>query len=228
VLARTKLPRHGILGINCFPEPLGFCRRPPFVSSQSFGHTYFGKRKDNHRMPVKVNVGLTKKLGLPNYGSAGASCNLEFELDTGQILDNPDGFQRHVHNAYEACRKAVLTELSHQLQSDSLRPAEMREADRPSNGPAESSDSGSVTTPATLGIVHASPLASQRQINYVHHLAHGIPRLTPRRLEILCATVCGKRLAHLTATDASQLIDTLKDIQAGDKDLSGIPQEVSA
>ena len=179
-------------------------------------------------MPVKVNVGLTKKLGLPNYGSAGASCNLEFELDTGQILDNAEGFQRHVHNAYEACRKAVMTELSHQLQPDSLSPAAVLKPGISTSESLEPPAEGSITTPATLGIVHASPLASQRQINYVHHLAHGIPGLTPRRLEILSATVCGKRLAHLTATDASQLIDTLKDIQAGDKDLSGIPQEVSA
>ena len=73
-----------------------------------------------------------------------------------------------------------------------------------------------------------SPLASQRQLNYIHHLAHGLAGLTPRRLEILSATVCGKRLAHLTSADASNLIDTLKQIQAGEKDLSGVPQEASA
>ena len=179
-------------------------------------------------MPVKVNVGLTKKLGLPNYGSAGASCSVEFELDTGQVLENPEGFQRHLQNAYGACREAVQTELGRQLQSDARPtvPAERNAAD--GEQPEVTDDSSGTTTPATLGIVHASPLASQRQINYLHHLAHGIPGLTPRRLEILSATICGKRLAHLTTSDASQLIDTLKDIHAGDKDLSGFPQEVSA
>ena len=178
-------------------------------------------------MPVKVNVGLTKKLGLPNYGSAGASCNLEFELDTGQVLDNPEGFQRHVQNAYGACRQAVQEELSRQLNPD----PQVGEAEE--EIPAATDTSGgapnsSTTTPATLGLVHASPLASQRQLNYIHHLAHGLAGLTPRRLEILSATVCGKRLAHLTSADASNLIDTLKQIQAGEKDLSGVPQEVSA
>jgi hypothetical protein len=178
-------------------------------------------------MPVKVNVGLTKKLGLPNYGSAGASCSVEFELDTGQVLENPEGFQRYVQNAYGACREAVQAELGRQLQS--TNPPVIEENNSPDNGQLEvTDDSSNVTTPATLGIVHASPLASQRQISYVHHLAHGIPGLTPRRLEILSATVCGKRLAHLTTSEASQLIDTLKDIQAGDKDLSGFPQEASA
>ena len=79
-----------------------------------------------------------------------------------------------------------------------------------------------------MGLVQASPRASQRQLNYVHHLAHGLSGMTPRRLEILSATVCGKRLAHLTSADASHLIETLKEIQSGEKDLSGVPQEASA
>ena len=32
-------------------------------------------------MPMKLNVGVSRKVGLPNYGSVGASCNLELELD---------------------------------------------------------------------------------------------------------------------------------------------------
>ena len=179
-------------------------------------------------MPVKVNVGLTKKVGLPQYGSAGASCHLEFELDTGQILENPDSFQRHLQHAYGACRQAVQEELSRQLnpspQSD--EPVETPEPKAVES--TEDAPAGSVNTPATLGLVQSSPRASQRQLNYVHHLAHGLAGMTPRRLEILAATVCGKRLAHLTTADASRLIETLKEIENGDKDLSGVPQEVSA
>lgn len=177
-------------------------------------------------MPVKVNVGLTKKVGLPQYGSAGASCNLEFELDTGQILENRDGFQRHLENAYGACRQAVQAELNRQLP---VEPPAIAKPE-PDLEPSGSMDSSApaTTTPATLGIVRASPIASQKQINFIHALAHGIAGLTPRRLEILSATTCGKRLAHLTAADASKFIDTLKDIQAGNQSLSGIPQEASA
>ncbi len=34
-------------------------------------------------MGIKVNVGLAKKIGQPDYGSLGATCNVEFELDGG-------------------------------------------------------------------------------------------------------------------------------------------------
>jgi hypothetical protein len=183
-------------------------------------------------MPLKVNVGLSKKLGLPNYGSAGASCSVEFELDSGQLVQDLDGFHRNIRNAYGACRQAVQEELSRQLNPDPQEAeAQEDEAGEENSAAAESSNpaaAGSTTTPATLGLVHASPLASQRQLNYVHYLAHGLSGMTPRRLEILSATLCGKRLAHLTSADASHLIDTFKEIQAGEKDLSGVPREVSA
>jgi hypothetical protein len=36
-------------------------------------------------MPLKLNVGLSRKIGEENYGSRGASVNLELELDAGCI-----------------------------------------------------------------------------------------------------------------------------------------------
>lgn len=180
-------------------------------------------------MPLKVNIGLSKKLGLPNYGSAGASCHVEFELDSGQLVQDLDGFHRHIRHAYVACRQAVQEELGRQLNpAPQAAEAGEGEADSPDSDSSSGAPAGSTTTPATLGLVQASARASERQVNYVHHLAHGLPGMTPRRLEILAATVCGKRIAHLTSADASHLIDTLKQIQAGDRDLSGVPQEASA
>ena len=31
-------------------------------------------------MSLKLNVGVSRKVGLPDYGSVGASCNLETDL----------------------------------------------------------------------------------------------------------------------------------------------------
>src|SRR5580704_11486301 len=62
-------------------------------------------------MPLRLNVGVSKKLGLPAYSSIGASCNLDLELENG-ILRDPAGFRDQVQGAFLAARKAVDDELT--------------------------------------------------------------------------------------------------------------------
>ena len=58
-------------------------------------------------MPLKLNVGVSRKVGLPDYGSVGASCNLEMELDAGLLEHDLDGFQARIRRAYVAAHRAV-------------------------------------------------------------------------------------------------------------------------
>ena len=70
-------------------------------------------------MPMTVKVGLAKKVGQPDYGSLGASCEVALELDAGLLFSDLDGFHRKVQAAYTACRQAVQDELSSQPGSAS-------------------------------------------------------------------------------------------------------------
>jgi hypothetical protein len=60
---------------------------------------------------LKLNVGTNRKIGQPDYGSAGASCNLEVELDTA-LFHDLDGLHQVVQRAYSACNQAVNDELA--------------------------------------------------------------------------------------------------------------------
>ncbi len=63
-------------------------------------------------MGIKVNVGLAKKIGQPDYGSLGATCNVEFELDGGFDNGSSERFHDTVRRAYGACRQAVESEIA--------------------------------------------------------------------------------------------------------------------
>jgi hypothetical protein len=68
-------------------------------------------------MPLKLNVGLSKKIGQPNYGSLGASCHLEIELDAQLMTRDRDEFDQQVQQAFVACSLAVQGELDRHVSS---------------------------------------------------------------------------------------------------------------
>lgn len=157
---------------------------------------------------LKLNVGLSRKVGEANYGSRGASCHVEIELDGSLIQHDLDGFHRHARNAFRACRQAV---------TDELVRCDTPEGDTPP--PSRSSTS----EPGANGNGHRNGTngggASQKQLNYANQLAGQINGLGVRRLETLTNKMFGKPMAGLSSLDASSLIDTLKAIKAGRLDL---------
>lgn len=91
-------------------------------------------------MPTKVSVGLSKKAGLPDYGSIGSSCHVELELDPNILDGDLDRFRQHVRRAYAACREAVEEELS---RNPAETGAESNRLDGHSNGNGHSPHNGS-------------------------------------------------------------------------------------
>jgi hypothetical protein len=161
-------------------------------------------------MPLKLNVGVTKKLGLPAYSSTGASCNLEVELDSN-LLHDPAGFHAEVRDAFVAARQAVDDELArlqvqagvaeipgaesanghrHGLQAvNGVRAGNKRPTPRPEIHPAR------VGKPATASQVRAIVTIARRQ--------HA-------DLDGLLCDLGVTRAEELSLADASRLIDQLK------------------
>ena len=159
-------------------------------------------------MPLRLNVGLSKKVGLPNYSSLGASCNLEIELDQGLLFSDLDGFQQRVKHAFVACNQAVHDELARQQigrsNGDTGGAPQVDQATSRANG---------------NGNGHSHHRASQKQLDYANQLAGQIRGLGVRKLETVAQNMFAKPLADLSSLDASGLIDVLKDIKSGKIDL---------
>ena len=78
---------------------------------------------------LKLHAGVSKKVGLPGFSSASASCTIEAELDSSLLQDH-EGFQIVVQRAYQSCEKAVqdqITRLTCDDHSDASQPPEIVE-----------------------------------------------------------------------------------------------------
>jgi len=159
-------------------------------------------------------VGVSKKLGLPDFGSVGAICNVTVELDAALLTQDTAGFQRQVHTAYAACAKAVNDELArHKPSTDAVSNGQ---SDRvSSNGGTNGNGHANGSNAAASSNGNRAHRASEKQIGYVNQLARSIRGLGVRRLESLTGKMFGKPLADLTSLDASALIDTLKAVKEG-------------
>jgi hypothetical protein len=166
-------------------------------------------------MALKLNVGISKKVGLPDYGSLGTFCNVEVEVDSSLIFVDLDAFHQKVRQAYVACSQAVKDELARQTSS---MPTSSQSPTAPNNG--NSAMNGNCNGNGHSKAANGSRV-SQKQLNYANQLAGQIPGLGIRRLEPLANEMFGLPLAGLSSCDASSLIDTLKAIKDGRLELDG-------
>jgi hypothetical protein len=60
---------------------------------------------------LKLHAGVSKKVGLPGFSSASASCTIEAELDSS-LLQDREGFQIVVQRAYQSCEQAVQDQIA--------------------------------------------------------------------------------------------------------------------
>ena len=155
-------------------------------------------------MPLKANIGLSKKVGLPDYGSLGASCSVELELEASLLERDPAAFHGRVRQVYQACQQAVTEELNRHLAHQDGQASSTTDA----NAPDRLNGNGNIRHQA-----------SDKQLTYLRQLADQVPDLGVGRLTALAQRMFEKPLTELNSLDASSLIDMLKEIKAGNLEM---------
>jgi hypothetical protein len=161
-------------------------------------------------MPLKLNVGIQKKQGLPNYSSVSTGCFIELELDQSLLVDDPEKFRDRVRRTYAACREAVEAELARQLHNQLTDPA--------TDGAAAADASGGSRPSASRRGADARP-ASRKQLAFIEKLAGQIEDFDQQQLAALSDHLCGAPPTNLSCLSASNLIAVLQDLQTGRLDI---------
>jgi hypothetical protein len=147
-------------------------------------------------MPMKLNVGASRKVTDNNYGSRGASINVEMELDAA-LVGEPAKLQEKIRQLFGVVRVSLVEELNGQgVPSISLPTT----APAPSTNGHGAAPRGGPLRPATEGQIKAlQAMARYRQLN-LDHLLFKLFQL--------------HRPEDLTVRQASQAIDELKSTGA--------------
>jgi hypothetical protein len=68
--------------------------------------------EEDRAMPMRLTVGVSKKVGLPDDSGVGARCSVEVERPEGLVDSDLEAFHERAHDAYVACHQAVFDELN--------------------------------------------------------------------------------------------------------------------
>jgi hypothetical protein len=152
-------------------------------------------------MPLRVNVGVSKKVGEANYGSRGASINVEMELDAG-LIGEPARLQEEIRRMFATVR----TSLAEELNGNGHIPAKPASQESPRTNVEKPPAGGNGQLVRGNGAVR---MATQAQVKAIR----GIGRQVGFDLASLRQRFGVARPEDLTLKQASALIDELKSAQ---------------
>jgi hypothetical protein len=149
---------------------------------------------------LKLNAGFSRKVGEPDFGSRGASVNVELELDSNLIRDS-EAFCAQIRNLFDLARQSVDEELA----VDRTHPADShsRRSTGPGNGSRENGSAENRSGANGNSVRHAtsSQLRAIRAI--CERLNRDPEQFASQRFRV-------NRIEELTLQEASSLIDELK------------------
>jgi hypothetical protein len=152
-------------------------------------------------MALKLSIGFQKKVGLADYGSLGANCHVEFEIDPTLLQSNLDGFHEKARQAFVACQQAVNDQLARQAQNGVAKNGNGHvnghsppDSTSSNNGKGHMPGKSRPATPSQARAIRA--IASRQRLD--------LQKLLENRFGV-------DRPEGLRLSDASSLIDELKD-----------------
>ena len=171
-------------------------------------------------MSVKLNIGLSRKVGEASFGSRGASINLEVELDNG-ILNDPDQLRDRVQDLYGLARQSVDEELQRPAEAGPSEPSQTNgnghgrishaangnghENGRVTNGHGPNNGNGHINGNAPGRIEVARATQSQIRAIFAISKRQGLDPHT-----VISERYRVHKMEDLTIREASALIDDLK------------------
>jgi hypothetical protein len=141
---------------------------------------------------LKLNAGFSRKIGEPNYGSRGASVNVELEVESNLISD-PDGLMGRIRNLFALAKRAVDAELQTGPADDPNTATPGRSSRAPQNNRPVDGDTIRYATASQVRAIRA--ICGRQGINP--------QQLANDRFQVA-------DLDELTLREASALIDELK------------------
>jgi hypothetical protein len=163
-------------------------------------------------MPTTINVGLSRKISTANYGSLGASCNVEFEAEHGLLDTDLQSFHALVKNAFTACRQAVQDELSRQTSAQPAISSNGAAATEPSNAAPGTTGNGNGRRQGNGNRRPNGRKATASQVRAIHAIINRQGLDLVQTLRDRCSVEFAEDLG---IAQASQLIDDLKGATNG-------------
>jgi hypothetical protein len=153
-------------------------------------------------MPLKLNIGASRKVTDNNYGSRGASVNLEIELDTALVADPPK-LQAKIRRLFQLVGTSLAEELNGNGHHANGPTGPVGTGDQPPGDRPAANGTGGCSGPPDTGPRRAT--AGQCNAIYAIARAHGIDLG-----DYLLDRYQTRRPDELTLRQASETIDDLK------------------